>query len=134
VGRLGVTANIRIVDKVTWLNGVVAKDGPFDMYVEDLAALLVIDQNLYLSGTTAAWNSARHTDTKVDDYYARYASELDVAKRKVIAKEFQEFSVDKLYWNTISGSPFYEIAQPWMKGYAYQAEFKVRYHHVWLDK
>jgi peptide/nickel transport system substrate-binding protein len=134
VGRLGVTANIRIVDKVTWLNGVVAKDGPFDMYVEDLAALLVIDQNLYLSGTTAAWNSARHTDAKVDEYYARYASEQDAAKRKAIAKEFQEFSVDKLYWNTISGSPFYEIAQPWMKGYVYQAEFKVRYHHVWLDK
>jgi peptide/nickel transport system substrate-binding protein len=134
VARLGVTANIRIVDKVTWLNGVVAKDAPFDMYVEDLAALLVIDQNLYLSGTTAAWNSARHTDTKVDEFYARYASELDAAKRKAIAKEFQEFSVDKMYWNTISGSPFYEIAQPWMKGYAYQAEFKVRYHTVWLDK
>jgi peptide/nickel transport system substrate-binding protein len=134
VARLGVTANIRIVDKVTWLNGVVAKDGPFDMYVEDLAALLVVDQNLYLSGTTAAWNSTRHTDTKVDEFYARYASELDAAKRKAIAKDFQEFSVDKLYWNTISGSPFYEIAQPWMKGYVYQAEFKVRYHTVWLDK
>jgi peptide/nickel transport system substrate-binding protein len=134
LARIGVTTNIRIVDKVTWLNGVVAKDGPFDMYIEDLAALLVIDQNLYLSGSTAAWNSARHTDTKVDEFYARYASELDPAKRKVIAKEFQEFSVDKLYWNTISGSPFYEIAQPWMKGYVYQAEFKVRYRNVWLDR
>ena len=134
LARIGVNTNIRLVDKVTWLNGVVAKDGPFDMYVEDLAALMVIDQNLYLSGTTAAWNSVRHTDTKVDEFYARYASELDPVKRKTIAKEFQEFSVDKLYWNTISGSPFYEIAQPWMKGYVYQAEFKVRYHTVWLDK
>ena len=134
LGRIGVTANIRIVDKVTWLNGVVAKDGPFDMYIEDLAALLVIDQNLYLSATTAAWNSARHTDTKVDEFYARYAAELDPAKRKHIAREFQEFSVDKLYWNMISGSPFYEIAQPWMKGYTYQAEFKVKYQNVWLDR
>jgi peptide/nickel transport system substrate-binding protein len=134
LARIGVTANIRIVDKVTWLNGVLAKDGPFDMYIEDLAALLVVDQNLYLSGTTAAWNSSRHTDAKIDEFYTRYASELDPAKRKVIAKEFQEYSVDKLYWNMISGSPFYEIAQPWMKGYVYQAEFKVRYHNVWLDK
>jgi len=134
LARIGVTANIRIVDKVTWLNGVVAKDGPFDMYIEDLAALLVVDQNLYLAGSTAAWNSARHTDTKVDEYFARYAREMDPAKRRAIAKEFQEFSVDRLYWNTISGSPFYEIAQPWMKGYVYQAEFKVQYKHVWLDK
>src|SRR5262245_4435403 len=133
LGRIGVTANIRLVDKVTWLN-TATQDGPFDMYVEDLASLLSVDQNAYLSASTAAWNSARHTDTKVDDFFARYAREMDSAKRKVIAKEFQEFSVENLYWNTISGSPFYQVAQPWMKGYAYQAEFKVHYKAVSLEK
>ena len=59
---------------------------------------------------------------------------MDPAKRKAIAREFQEFSADKLYWNTISGSPFYQVAQPWMKDYVYQAEFKVLYRKVWLDK
>jgi peptide/nickel transport system substrate-binding protein len=131
--RIGVTANIRLVDKVSWLN-TATQDGPFDMYVEDLASLLTVDQNAYLSASTAAWNSTRHTDTKVDEFYARYAKEMDPVKRKVIAKEFQEFSVDKLYWNTISGSPFYQVAQPWMKGYVYQAEFKVHYKTVWLEK
>ena len=38
-----------------------------------------------------------------------------------------------MYWNTISGSPFYMVAQPWMKGYV-NAEFEVHYHKVWLDK
>jgi len=133
LARIGVTANIRLVDKVSWLN-TATQDGPFDMYVEDLASLMVVDQNAYLAHSTAAWNSARHTDTKVDEYFARYAREMDPAKRKAIAKEFQEFSVEKLYWNTISGSPFYQVAQPWMKGYAYQAEFKVIYKKVWLDK
>jgi len=133
MARIGVTANIRLVDKPSWMI-TATQDGPFDMYVEDLASLLVVDQNVYLSVTTAGWNSARHTDPKVDEFYARYARELDPAKRKVIAKELQEFSADKLYWNTISGSPFYQVAQPWMKGYVYQAEFKVRYHKVWLDK
>ena len=75
-----------------------------------------------------------HDGTKVDDYYARYAREMDPVKRKAIAKEFQEFSADKLYWNTISGSPFYMVAQPWMKGYVYNAEFEVHYENVWLDK
>jgi len=133
VARIGVTANIRLVDKVSWLN-TATQDGPFDMYVEDLASLLVVDQNAYLAASTAAWNSARHTDTKVDDYFARYAREMDPVKRKAIAKEFQEFSVENLYWNTISGSPFYQVAQPWMKGYTYQAEFKVIYKKVWLDR
>jgi peptide/nickel transport system substrate-binding protein len=133
MSRIGVTANIRLVDKPSWMS-TVTQDGPFDMYVEDLASLLVADQNTYLSATTAGWNTARHTDVKVDEYYARYAREMDPAKRAAIAKEFQEFSADKLYWNTISGSPFYQVAQPWMKGFVYQAEFKVRYHRVWLDR
>src|SRR5437016_8025176 len=88
MARIGVTANIRLVDKVSWLN-TATQDGPFDMYVEDLASLMVVDQNAYLAASTAAWNSARHTDTKVDEYFARYAREMDPVKRKAIAKEFQ---------------------------------------------
>jgi peptide/nickel transport system substrate-binding protein len=133
MARIGVTANLRLVDKVSWMN-TATQDGPFDMYVEDLASLMTIDQNTFLSATTAAWNSTRHTDARVDEFYARYAREMDPAKRKAIAKEFQEYSADKLYWNMISGSPFYQVAQPWMKDYVYQAEFKVLYKRVWLDR
>ena len=131
--RIGVTTNIRLVDKPSWMV-TATQDGVFDMYVEDLASLLSIDQNSYLSASTAAWNSTRHVDTKVDDFYSRYAREMDPVKRKAIAREFQEFSADKLYWNTISGSPFHQAAQPWMKDYVYQAEFKVLYKRVWLDR
>src|SRR5262245_38361218 len=133
MSRLGVTANIRLVDKVTWM-AAANQDGPWDMYVEDLLSLLTLDSNGFLSTTQASWNHSRHTDSKVDDYYARYAREMDPVKRKAIAKEFQEFSVEKLYWNTIAGSPFYMVAQPWMKGYVYNAEFEVHYDKVWLDK
>ena len=133
LARIGVTANIRLVDKVTWMNTVL-QDAPWDMFVEDLLSLITLDSNAFLSTTPSSWNQARHTDTKVDDFYARYAREMDPVKRKAIAKEFQEFSADKLYWNTISGSPFYMVAQPWMKDYVYNAEFEVHYDQVWLDK
>ena len=138
MARIGVTANIRLVDKVTWMNATL-QDGPWDMYVEDLLSLITIDSNGYLSTAyvstkSSAWSHPRHTDTRVDDYYARYARELDPAKRKVIAKELLEYMADKMYWNTISGSPFYMVAQPWMKGYTYNAEFEVHYDKVWLDK
>lgn len=138
LARIGVTANIRLVDKVSWMNTTLG-DGPWDMYVEDLLSLLTIDSNGYLSSAyvstkSSAWSHPRHTDTKVDDYYARYARELDVAKRKALAKEFLEYMADNMYWNTISGSPFYMVAQPWMKGYTYNAEFEVHYDRVWLDR
>jgi peptide/nickel transport system substrate-binding protein len=133
MARIGVTANIRLVDKVTWMNTTL-QDAPWDMYVEDLLSLITLDSNAYLTTTPSTWNTSRHTDPKVDEYYARYAKELDAAKRKVIAKELAEYMADKVYWNVISGSPFYMVAQPWMKNYVYNAEFEVHYHKVWLDK
>jgi peptide/nickel transport system substrate-binding protein len=133
MGRIGVTANIRLVDKVTWMNTTL-QDGPWDMYVEDLLSLITLDSNAYLSNSTSSWSHPRHNDPKVDEYYARYARELDAGKRKAIAKELVEFMADKMYWNNISGSPFYMVAQPWMKGYTYNAEFEVHYDRVWLDR
>ena len=138
MARLGVTANIRLVDKVSWMNTTL-QDGPWDMYVEDLLSLITIDSNAYLSTAyvstkSSAWSHPRHTDTKVDDYYARYARELDPTKRKTLAKEFLEYMATNMYWNTISGSPFYMVAQPWVKGYTYNAEFEVHWGTVWLDK
>ena len=138
MARIGVTANIRLVDKVSWMNTTLG-DGPWDMYIEDLLSLLTIDSNGYLSSAyvstkSSAWSHPRHTDIKVDEYFAQYAKELDAAKRRALAKEFLEYMADKQYWNTISGSPFYMVAQPWMKGYTYNAEFEVHYDKVWLDK
>src|SRR5712691_2315509 len=138
LARIGVTANIRLVDKVSWMNTTL-QDGPWDMYVEDLLSLLTIDSNGYLSTAyvsknSSAWSHPRHTDTKVDDTYARYAREMDPVKRKAIAKELLEYMTDKMYWNTISGSPFYMVAQPWVKGYVYNAEFEVHWDKVWLDR
>src|SRR5213596_1675403 len=133
MARIGVTANIRLVDKVSWMNTTL-NDGPWDMYVEDLLSLITLDSNAYLSNSTSTWSHPRHNDKRVDEYYARYARELDAAKRKAIAREIQEFFVENMYWNNISGSPFYMVAQPWMKGYVYNAEFEVHYDKVWLDK
>jgi peptide/nickel transport system substrate-binding protein len=133
MARIGVTANIRLTDKVTWMNTTL-QDAPWDMYVEDLLSLLTPDSNGYLSNSTSAWSQMRHNDNRVDAIYARYAQEMDPGKRKVIARELQDFMIDHMYWNAVSGSPFYQVAQPWMKGYRYNAEFEVHYETVWLDK
>ena len=133
MARIGVTAHLKLVDKVTWMNTTL-QDAPWDMYVEDLLSLITPDSNAYLTTTPSSWNTSRHTDTKVDQFYAKYAREMEATKRSAIAKELAEYMVDKMYWNVVSGSPFYMVAQPWVKDYTYNAEFEVHYDHVWLDK
>jgi ABC-type transport system substrate-binding protein len=133
MSRLGADVNIKLVDKVTWMNTAL-QDAEWDMQVEDLLSLLTLDSNAYLSAVGSSWNQSRHTDKKINEYYAQYAREMDATKRAAIAKEFQEYAVDKLYWNAVSGSPFYQVAQSWMKGYVFNKEFEVHYETVWLDK
>src|SRR5437879_1681757 len=88
VARLGVAVNIRLVDKVTWMN-VATQDGPFDMYVEDLASLFTLDQNTLLSHSAAAWNTTRHVDTRVDDYYLRYARKWILGSARPLPRNFK---------------------------------------------
>ena len=133
MARLGVTANIRLVDKVTWMN-VTLQDASWDMYVEDLLSLITLDSNAYLTTTPSTWNTSRHTDAKVDEFYARYASEVEPTKRTAIARDLATYMAEHMYWNVISGSPFFMVAQPWVKGYAYNAEFEVHWDPVWPDK
>ena len=110
------------------------KDGPWDLYIEDLLSLLTPDNNAYMAVSTSTWNLTRHTDVRVDEFFARYAEELDAGKRQAIALEMQEYIADKLYWNVVSGSPFYQVAQSWMKGYTFNSEFEIHYETVWLEK
>ena len=79
MARIGVTANVRLVDKVSWMNTTL-QDGPWDMYVEDLLSLLTIDSNGYLSNSTSSWSHPRHNDAKVDEMYARYGREMDAGQ------------------------------------------------------
>ena len=134
MARIGVTANIRVVDKVSWMNTTL-QDGPWDMYVEDLLSLLTLDSNGYLSNSTSTWSHPRHNDTE-----GRRATTPATRGRwtrpsaRPSPRSSLEFMADNMYWNNISGSPFYMVAQPWMKGYTYNAEFEVHYDKVWLDK
>src|SRR5260370_34980223 len=77
--RIGVTANIRLVDKVSWMNSTL-QDGPWDMYVEDLLSLITIDSNGYLSTAyvspkSSPWSHPRPPDTKSDAYSDRSAKD-----------------------------------------------------------
>jgi hypothetical protein len=84
------------------------------------------DQNTLLPA--ALRRNTNDTPTPVDDF-ARQAG--DDPASKAIAREFQEYDRQTEH---DPGSPFYEVAQPWMKDYVYQSEWKVLYKKVWLDK
>jgi hypothetical protein len=51
--------------------------------------------------STAPWNSARHTDLKVDEYYARYAREMDPVKRKAMPRNLRSSVLTALHWDAV---------------------------------
>ena len=76
MARIGVTANIRLVDKVSWMNTTL-QDGPWDMYVEDLLSLITLDSNGYLSNSTstcAAEAASRFRVMAVEEILAHHGN------------------------------------------------------------
>jgi hypothetical protein len=81
--RLGVTANIKLVDKVSWMNTTL-QDGPWDMYVEDLLSLLTIDSRPPSTARTCRRarrrGATRATPTRSGQPLRAYAREIDATQ------------------------------------------------------
>jgi hypothetical protein len=60
-----------------------------------------LDTSNFLSMGTAPWNSARHTDPKVDEDYARYAREMDPVKRKAMPRNLRSSVLTALHWDAV---------------------------------
>ena len=96
MARIGVTANIRLVDKVSWMNTHAAgravghvRRGPRCRCMTHRQQRLPVDQHVVLEPARAT-TTPRSTSTT-----PATRGRWTPAKRKAIAKEFQEFMADK---------------------------------------
>jgi peptide/nickel transport system substrate-binding protein len=133
--KLGVEVKVEVQDKVTWMTYMVGKNRcQWAQTVEDLAAILTVHHNSYLTETTAPFNATCHTDTNVDAFYRRLKLAPTAAERDAIAAELQRYMVENMLWVTISASPHFKALRKHVKDFVYQGEFKFLLERVWLDK
>jgi peptide/nickel transport system substrate-binding protein len=133
--KLGVDAKVEVQDKVTWMTYMVGKNRcQWDQTVEDLASILTVHHNSYISETTAAFNLSCHTDTKVDEMYRQIKLAPTEAEQRKIGEVLQRHMLDNMYWVNLTTSPHFKAVRKSVKDFDYQGELKFFLEKVWLDK
>jgi peptide/nickel transport system substrate-binding protein len=133
--KLGVETKVEVQDKVTWMTYMVGKNRcQWDLSVEDLASILTVHHNSYISETTAPFNLSCHTDAKVDELYRQIKLAPTEAERQKIGEALQRYMVENMYWVSVSTSPHFKALRKHVKDFVYQGELKFSLEQVWLEK
>jgi peptide/nickel transport system substrate-binding protein len=133
--KLGVEAKVEVQDKVTWMTYMVGKNRcQWDLSVEDLASILTVHHNSYISETTAPFNQSCHTDTKVDELYRQIKLAPTEAERQKVGEALQRYMVENMYWVSVSTSPHFKALRKPVRDFDYQGELKFLLEKVWLEK
>ncbi len=133
--KLGVEAKIEIQDKVTWMTYMVGKNRcQWEQTVEDLASIITVHHNSYITETTAPFNISCHSDPKVDEWYRQIKLAPTAAEQQKIGEALQRYLVENMYWVSISTSPHFKALKNSVKDFVYQGEIHFSLEQVWLDK
>ena len=133
--KLGVEARVEVQDKVTWMTYMVGKNRcQWEQTVEDLASILTVHHNSYISETSAAFNLSCHSDTKVDELYRQIKLAPTEAERHKIGEVLQRHMLENMYWVNLTTSPHFKAIRKHVKDFDYQGELKFLLEKVWLDK
>jgi peptide/nickel transport system substrate-binding protein len=133
--KLGVEAKVEVQDKVTWMTYMVGKNRcQWDMSVEDLASVLTVHHNSYVSEAGAPANLSCHSDEKVNELYRQIKLAPTEAERQQHNEALLRYVLENLYWVNVSTSPHFKAIQNHVKDFVYQGEIKFSLESVWLDK
>src|ERR671925_1060573 len=133
--KLGAEAKVEVQDKVTWMTYMVGKNRcQWDQSVEDLASIITVHHNSYITETTAPFNLSCHTDAKVDELYRQIKLAPTEAERQTRSEALQRYMVDNMYWVSVSTSPHFKALRKPVKDFVYQGEIRFSLEQVWLDK
>jgi peptide/nickel transport system substrate-binding protein len=133
--KLGVEAKVEIQDKVTWMTYMVGKNRcQWDVSVEDLASVLTVHHNSYISEVGAAFNLSCHSDQKVNDMYRQIKLAPTEEERQQRSEAVLRYMLENMYWVSVSTSPHFKAIRNHVKDFVYQGELKFSLEQVWLDK
>ncbi len=133
--KLGVEAKVEVQDKVTWMTYMVGKNRcQWDVSVEDLASVITVHHNSYVSVVGAPFNLSCHSDQKVNELYRQIKLVPTEAERQQRNEALLRYVAENMYWVNVSTSPHFKALRNHVKDFVYQGEIKFFLEQVWLDK
>jgi peptide/nickel transport system substrate-binding protein len=131
--KIGVKVKLTMMDKPAWLDRFSRKND-YQMAMEDFGALVDINQRSvsFFRGVKANYGGLESPE--IEDLTMKWRREVDPEKRKNIAHDIQRAFAKDMLWCNITGSPYFQAYQDYVKGYHFMNQLYVRWESTWLDK
>jgi peptide/nickel transport system substrate-binding protein len=131
--QIGVKMKLTMLDKPAWLDRFNIKYD-YQMAMEDFGALVDINQRSVSFFRDAKSNYGGLESPEIEDLTMKWRREPDEAKRTEITHDIQRAFAKDMLWCNVTGSPYFQAYQDYVKGYHFMNQLYVRWETTWLDK
>ena len=131
--KIGVKMKLTMMDKPAWLDRFLGKHD-YQMAMEDFGALVDINQRSVSFFRGAKSNYGGLESPEIEDLTMKWRREVDPEKRKQIAHDIQKTFAKDMLWCNVTGSPYFQAYQDYVKGYHFMNQLYVRWESTWLNK
>jgi ABC-type transport system substrate-binding protein len=133
LAKIDVQAQINLLDVTAAIERVLVKHD-YDMIVSSWGSLLDINMRSvsFFKGQQSDYMGIDDPTLEAMVYQWRQA--LDPAARDRISAEIQRLIADQLYWVNVTGYPFFQAYQDYVRDFAFYDQAYLFFEKVWLDK
>jgi len=131
--KIDVDAKINLMDTTAVVDRLLVKHD-FDMLVSNFGSLVDINMRSVSFFYGAQSDYMGIDDAKLRTLVYKWRETLDQAQRRQISEEIQRLLADQMYWVSVSGYPFFQAYQDYVKDYVFYDQTAFLLEKVWLKK
>ena len=133
LAKIDVQAQINLLDVTAEIERVLVKHD-YEMVVSNSGSLLDINMRSvsFFKGQQSDYMGV--DDPTLEAMVYQWRQELDPTARDRISAEMQRLIADQLYWVNVTGYPFFQAYQDYVKDFAFYDQAYLFLENVWVDK
>ncbi len=132
MAEIGVEIKLSMMDKPASIDRFLSYN--YQMFMEDFGALVDINQRSVSFFRGAKSNYGGLESPEIEDLIMKWRREVSAEGRKQITHDIQRAFAKDMYWCNITGSPYFQAYQDYVKGYHFMNQLYVRWETTWLNK
>jgi len=130
--RINVTTKVIVLDAIAWVERIlVAHD--FEMVVSNWASLLDINMRSVSFFKGGASDYMGIDDPKLEAMVRQWRRALTAEDRRRLSADMQRLIAEQLYWVNVTGYPFFQAHQSYVKNYPFHNQAYLFLEQVWVE-
>jgi len=132
LAKIGVEVTVEVIDRPVFLRRLTT-DRDWDQFINfTLSSLDAYSRSFILD--SRGTNQVNHKDAKIDELWDQLKQAPTPEEFSRLSQEVQRYIVGNMVQMSACTLPFIQASRDYVKGYAFERGFKIRFETAWLEK